>query len=101
MAFCTPNVLLATFGAFLLFTCIEQAEAPRWLTGLSRLTFGMYLMHIFFLNTIAPLIIGEDVANPAVPVALAIPCIAVLTFTCSALTTKLISLIPGSKWLIG
>lgn len=99
--FCTPNVLLATFGAFLLFTCIEQEEAPRWLTGLSKLTFGMYLMHIFFLNSIAPLIIGEDVANPLVPVALAIPCIAVLTFTCSALTTKLISLIPGSKWVIG
>lgn len=27
--FCTPNVLLATFGAFLLFTCIEQKEAPQ------------------------------------------------------------------------
>ena len=26
--FCTPNVLLATFGAFLLFSCIEKA--PRW-----------------------------------------------------------------------
>lgn len=99
--FCTPNVLLATFGAFLLLTCIEQAEAPRWLTDLSKLTFGMYLMHLLFLNNIAPLIIGEDVSNPIVPVALAIPCIAVLTFTCSALTTKLISLIPGSKWVIG
>jgi surface polysaccharide O-acyltransferase-like enzyme len=99
--FCTPNVLLATFGAFLLFTCIRQQKAPALLTGLSKLSFGMYLMHLLFLAPIAGWIIGGDVANPAVPVWLAIPLIAVLTFLCCALTTKLISLIPGSKWVIG
>ena len=31
----------------------------------------------------------------------AIPCIAVLTFVCCTITTKLISLVPGSKWVIG
>ena len=61
----------------------------------------MYLMHLFFLSNIAPLFVNGDQANPLIPVYLAIPCIAVLTFICSAVTTKLISLIPGSKWIIG
>lgn len=99
--FCTPNVLLATFGAFLLFTCIEKKEAPRWITEISRLSFGMYLMHIFFLSPIASFFVGEDVANPIIPVYLAIPCIAILTYLCCVITTKFISMIPGSKWIIG
>ena len=32
---------------------------------------------------------------------LAIPVIAVLTFLCSAVTTWLLSKIPGSKWVVG
>ena len=32
---------------------------------------------------------------------LAIPVIAVLTFLCCAVTTSLLSRIPGSKWVIG
>lgn len=99
--FCTPNVLLATFGAFLLFTCIEQQEAPRWITGIAKLTFGMYLMHMFFLSNIAPIFVNGDQANPLLPVWLAIPCIAVLTYACCVVTTKAISLIPGGKWIVG
>ncbi len=99
--FCTPNVLCATFGAFLLFTCIRQPKAPAWVTGLSKLSFGMYLMHLFFLRNIAPWVIGGDEAHPQLPVAVTIPCIAVLTFVCCAVTTKVISWLPGSKWVIG
>ena len=99
--FCMPNVVLATFGLFLVFSCIRQTAAPRMVTHLSKLSFGMYLMHLFYLGPIAGWVIGGDVANPAVPVALAIPLIAVLTFLCCAVTAKLISLIPGSKWVIG
>ena len=99
--FCTPNVLLATFGAFLMFTCIGQDKSCRFVTSLSKLTFGMYLVHLFFLGNIAKLVIGGDVANPLLPVWLAIPVIAIATYICSALTIKLISLIPGSKWIVG
>ena len=99
--FCTPNVLCATFGAFLLFTCITKSQAPRWITSLSKFSFGMYLMHLFFLSNIAPIFVAGNQAKPLVPVWLAIPCIAVLTFLCCAITTKLISLMPGSKWVIG
>ena len=99
--FCTPNVLLASFGAFLLFSCIERKSAPAAVSGIARLSFGMYLMHMFFLAPIARLFIGGSAAEPLVPVYLAIPCIALCTFICTAVTTKLISLIPGSKWLVG
>lgn len=99
--FCTPNVLLTTYGAFLMFTCIEKKEAPGWITTLAKLSFGMYLMHLFFLSNIAPVFVNGDQANPLIPVYLAIPCIAVLTFICCAVTSKLVSLIPGSKWIIG
>jgi hypothetical protein len=61
----------------------------------------MYLMHIFFLVFIAEWLIGGDVAQPLLPVWLAIPAIGLLTFLCCAVTTKLISLIPGSKYVIG
>jgi len=97
--FCTPNVALATFGAFLLFSCIRKA--PAWINGLAKLTFGMYLMHIFFLYHISQWLIGGDVANPMLPVWLAIPTIGLLSFICCAITTKLLSLLPGSKYIVG
>lgn len=99
--FCTPNVLLATFGAFLLFTCIEQRKAPALITDLGKLSFGMYLMHMFYLAFFAGLLIGGDRANPLLPVWLCIPVIAVLTFVSSAVTAKVLSLLPGSKYYIG
>lgn len=100
--FCRVNVVCATFGAFLLFTCIGQHQAPKWVTTLSKLTFGMYLMHLLWLHVFVVLFIGEGgAANPAVPVGLAIPLIAICTFISCALTAKLISLLPGSKWVIG
>lgn len=99
--FCTPNVLLATFGMFLMFSSMKRKSAPAFVTGMSKLTFGMYLMHLLYLAPIAKIVIGGDVASPAVPVWAAIPLIAVLTFICSAVTTKVLSLIPGSKWFIG
>ena len=99
--FCTPNVLLTTFGAFLLFTCIEQKDAPAWVTGTSKLTFGMYLMPLLVLANIAPIFLPEGPAHPILPVYLTIPCMALLTFAACVALTKLISYVPGSKWIIG
>lgn len=121
--FCTPNVLCATFGLFLLFTCIKRPaapasitsisnesiphshprspEAPAYITSISKLTFGMYLMHLLFLAPIASWIIGGDVTNPRLPVCFAIPVIAILTFLCTLVTSKLLSYLPGSKYIIG
>lgn len=99
--FCTPNVLLATFGIFLMFTCIHQTEAPQIVTKLSKISFGMYLMHMFFLEPIATALIAGNVAAPLLPVAITIPLIAMLTFICCAVTCWIISHIPYSKYIIG
>lgn len=99
--FCTPNVALATFGAFLLFTCIEQTQAPRLITEIAKLSFGMYLMHMFFLSNIAPLFVNGDQAHPLIPVWLAIPGIAILSYVSCIIVSKLLSYLPGSKWIIG
>ena len=84
-----------------IFTCIRQSEAPAVITGLSKLSFGMYLMHMFFLAPIASFFVNGNQAEPLIPVAFAIPVIAILTFICCAVTSKLISFIPGSKYIIG
>ena len=70
--------------------------------GTSRISFGIYLVHLFVLNVWVRLLVGEGgAAAPAVPVAAAIPLIALCTFLSSALIVKVFSLIPGSRWLIG
>ena len=96
-AFCTINCVLLTAGTFLLFTCINRAEAPRLVTDMSKLSYGMYLMHIFWLGIWAT-VFKHTLALPTVA---AIPCIAVSTFICCFVTAKIISFIPGSKWIIG
>lgn len=96
-SFCTINCVMLTTGAFLMFSCIERKETPRPVLEISKLSYGIYLMHIFWLGlwvsvfkTVLPL-----------PTVAAIPVIAVCTFVCCVVTTKLVSLLPGSKWLIG
>ena len=96
-AFCTINCVLLTAGTFLAFTCIGNSKSPRLITEMSKLSYGMYLMHIFWLGLWAT-VFKHDLALPTVA---AIPCIAVSTFICCYVTTKIISLIPGSKWIIG
>ena len=93
--------MLARIGLFLVFSCIRQEKAPAAVTSVAKLSYGMYLMHMFFMVPIATWIIGGDPASPSIPVWLAIPSIAILTYLCCMVTTKLISLIPGSKWVVG
>lgn len=96
-AFCTINSVLLTTGTFLLFTCINQLKAPRLIQEMSKLSYGMYLMHIFWLG----LWVTIFKYNMALPTVAAIPCITAATFICCYITTKIIALIPGSKWIIG
>ena len=95
-AFCTINCVLLTTGTFLMFSCINQPKSPRLITEISKLSYGMYLMHIFWLG----LWVTVFKHNLAFPTVAAIPCIAATTFICCFVTTKIISLIPGSKWII-
>ena len=95
--FCTLNVVCATTGAFLLFSCIKQERAPRWIESLSKLSYGMYLMHIFWLHFWA--IVSMRLLH--LPTAVSIPFMAAATFVCSAVSTKIVSLLPCSKWIVG
>ncbi|MBO4943381.1 MAG: acyltransferase [Muribaculaceae bacterium] len=95
--FCNINVVLATAGAFLMFSTIGQKEPHRIITETSKLSYGMYLIHIFWLGYWVS-VFKDDMALSS---DIAIPAITVTTFICCALTCKLITYIPGSKWLIG
>ena len=118
--FCTPNVLLATFGVFVMATCIGRSSqlsgegvvgktsgkcccncCDNLITDISKCSFGMYLMHMFYLAPIAKFFVAGNPAEPLLPIWATIPCIAVLTYICCYVTTKLLSYIPGSKYFIG
>ena len=92
---CTINCVIATAGAFILFTCINRP--CKLVTDVSKMSYGMYLMHIFWLG----LWVEVYKNTLALPTVAAIPAIAITTYAASYATTKLISLIPGSKWLVG
>lgn len=96
-AFCTVNCVMATSGVFLLFSTLHKAATPKFILDMSKLSYGMYLMHIFWLGFWVT-IIKQTLAWPTVT---AIPGIAVATFSSCYLTAKLVSYLPGSKWMIG
>ena len=96
-AFCTINCVLLTAGTFLMFTCIDRPKAPKLITEMSKLSYGMYLMHIFWLG----LWVTVFKQTLALPTVAAIPSIAVSTFVSCYVTTKILSFLPGSKWIIG
>ncbi|MBQ3147772.1 MAG: acyltransferase family protein [Alistipes sp.] len=96
-AFCTINCVLFTFGAFLVFTCIERGSVPGLIADMSQMSFGVYLVHLFWLGLFV-LIFKTDMALPTVA---AIPVISLATFLGSYLTIKIVSYLPGSRWLIG
>ncbi|ROT05865.1 acyltransferase [Muribaculaceae bacterium Isolate-037 (Harlan)] len=96
-SFCTINCLMLTSGAFLLFTCIQKAETPRIILQISNLSYGMYLIHIFWLGMWTSFLKG-DMELPSMT---AIPAIAVCTFLSCWASCLLISYLPGGKWVIG
>lgn len=97
-AFCTINCVMLTAGAFLLFTCIEEVRTPKLILDMSECSYGMYLMHIFWLGLWVSVFKGRM----ELPTVEAIPAIAVVTFVCCFVTTKVIGLVPFlAKWVVG
>ena len=98
--FTVLNVAIMTAGLFLLFRNLRGAGGNslpwQFIGDLSRMSFGIYLAHILVLNAIharlAPMI-GNAF--------LRIPTIAIATFVITYLGVKLLSMLPGSKYLIG
>jgi surface polysaccharide O-acyltransferase-like enzyme len=98
--FTSLNVAVMTAGLFLLFRNIHADRGNpllwRFIEDLSRMSYGMYLAHIIVLNAIHALV--APIAENAF---LRIPTIAVVTFVITYLAIKLLSLLPGSKYIIG
>ena len=99
--FCTPNVILMTTGAFLLVQSIykRRSETGRLVREISVLSYGIYLMHIFVLNAMHSLLAPLFTGVYATP--LTILSSGLGTFLVCCLLAKVISWLPGSKYIIG
>ena len=83
---------------FLLLKDVRPGEGrfTGVVTDISRLSYGIYLIHIMLLNFfhgwLDPLIVSAGIK---------IPVLALCTFVSSYAVVKLISLLPGSKYVVG
>jgi surface polysaccharide O-acyltransferase-like enzyme len=98
--FTTINVALMAAGLFLLFRNLQNNEPDgvlgKVVSDLSQKSYGMYLAHIIVLNSIHSLL------APAISNAfLRVPSIALTTFVTTYCLIKILSLIPGSKYVVG
>ena len=102
--YCSFGVVLTTVAYFLI---ARKFTADGWvyqqlIVPLSQLSYGIYLVHIFVLGVVFSMVSSWFSAlDPWISTPLIIPCAAFLTFIISALITKLISYLPGNKYIIG
>lgn len=95
--FATIGVALMTLGVFLLFKLIERpCRAYPLIAEISKLSYGVYLIHMFVLVAVFDIISSWSLGTP-----LTMLLSAVVTFTTSVIITKIISLLPRSKYIIG
>ena len=97
--YCSPNVILMTFGVFMMCKAIPQQKAPCYGfdNSLSRLSYGVYLLHVIVLYSVFfDLLKGWELSTPAFILTLT-----VCTFTLSNLITWLLSKLPFGKYLVG
>jgi surface polysaccharide O-acyltransferase-like enzyme len=92
------NVAMMSMGIFLLMHKITAHEsvAMRVVGDVSKLSYGIYLVHIMLLN------FYYELVNPMInTIWLKIPVIAILTFISAYLMVKLLSFLPKSKYIVG
>ncbi len=98
--FCTINVAMMTAGLVLLLKDLQPADpqSKPWglVRDLSRWSYGIYLAHIIILNAVHGVL---DSRLELVP--LKIGTIAVFSFVLTYGLVRIISLVPGSRWLLG
>lgn len=95
--FTTTGAALMTLGVFLLFKLIKRpCKVYPLFKELSLLSYGIYLLHMFVLVAVFDIVSSWQLGTP-----LTMFTSAIITFTISALITKLISLLPKSKYIIG
>lgn len=95
--FCSFNIAFMAAGVFVILKNVSYSKA--WLYGpireISRLSYGIYLMHIFLLGFSYRLMDGLF-STPTT-----ILLVGISTFCACCLLAKLLSLLPGSKYIIG
>lgn len=95
--FCSFNVLFMTFGLFVILKSLfrKSQRVPDCILEVSRLSYGMYLMHIFILTFTYRLLEGYF----STPVTILL--VGCFTFIGCCLLGKLLSYLPKSKYLMG
>lgn len=93
-SYLAPNVAAMAVAIFVLFRYVlgvsDERSRRQRLGGVAKVTFGMYLVHDFFIALLGRL----GLARPALTPALAVPLLAVVIFLCSFAVAWLISKIP-------
>ncbi len=95
--FCTFNVALMCTGIFLLFKALpsSQGRVYAFFRKVSEASYGMYLMHIFFLNMMFKLL------NASLPFPISTFAIGISTIVITYLIARLLSIPRFGKYLIG
>ena len=96
--FCTFNVVMMTAGSFIVLKKFNTRS--EWLTralaDVSKMSFGIYLSHMFIVKWV-----GRLLAPCFESVPLAVLTGSLITFVLSYLLTKALSYLPGGKYLVG
>ncbi len=95
--FCTFNVVMMTFGFFVILKSLfrNTQRTPHIIQELSKLSYGMYLMHIFILGFSYRLIAGYF----STPVTILL--VAITTIIGCIVLARILSYLPKSKYLLG
>jgi surface polysaccharide O-acyltransferase-like enzyme len=95
--FTTTGAALMTLGVFLLFKLISRpCKAYSLFYDISRLSYGMYLLHMFVLVAVFDIVKSWEIGTP-----LTMFVSAFFTYIGSYIATKLLSLLPKSKYIVG
>ena len=95
--FTTTGAALMTLGVFLVFKLIKRpCKVYPLFYDISRLSYGMYLLHMFVLVAVFDIVKGWEIGTP-----LTMFVSAFLTYIGSYIVTKLLSLLPKSKYIVG
>lgn len=95
--FCTPNVALCSFAAFVLFRHIKNTPTGLYkiVRRISELSYGIYLEHLLVLYFVLPSML--HLFSTPFTICLA----GIIVFIICTILSQLISYIPKSKYLIG
>lgn len=96
--FCSFGVMMQTVAYFLV---IKKITADGWfydriVLPISKISYGMYLMHMLFLPFVFTWVRSWGIATPFVMLLTAF-----ITYSISAVVSRLISFLPKSKYIVG